>query len=270
MKIDDERTKATSVLSYYDGILGHEILELIANIIGTDSPEYFDYSMTTENFLVGGGSTTKEMFFIETAVTSKIEGTDGPDYFNFSKSTENLFISGGGGKDTIIGGSGNDMLSGNNGDDYIKGGAGADKLYGGATNDIYPVLDAAHGPDGNDTIEGGKGHDLIAGGQGDDVLYGGPGKDTIYGGAGNDIIVGGPGEDVLYGGEGADQFIFTSSDLSDLIMDFEQGTDLIDISRTGATDWSSSVGDGVTMLFADNLSITIMGEYNLTTDDVVM
>ena len=63
------------------------------------------------------------------------------------------------------------------------------------------------------------------------------GNDILDGGAGTDDLFGGPGKDVLIGGSGADFFHYNALSDSgitagtrDLIADFEQGSDVIDIS----------------------------------------
>lgn len=101
--------------------------------------------------------------------------------------------------------------------------------------------DRVDGLEGNDIIDGGGGVDTIFGGAGDDFLFGGGGRDILYGGTGNDIIVGGGGGDSLFGGLGADVFrlpdISDSGTLpatSDVIADFEQGRDTIDLSLIDA------------------------------------
>jgi Ca2+-binding RTX toxin-like protein len=65
-------------------------------------------------------------------------------------------------------------------------------------------------------------------------LYGGAGADTLIGGDGNDLIYAGGGADRMTGGEGQDVFQLRSvsdSPLSgtDAILDFESGTDKIDL-----------------------------------------
>jgi Ca2+-binding RTX toxin-like protein len=80
---------------------------------------------------------------------------------------------------------------------------------------------------------------------GDDTIQSGGGNNVIFAGAGNDVINGGPGNDMLWGGAGADIFQFNilfaspgSGTVSggagygnrDKIMDFKQGSDIIDVS----------------------------------------
>ncbi|SOC21012.1 M10 family metallopeptidase C-terminal domain-containing protein [Rhodobacter maris] len=54
----------------------------------------------------------------------------------------------------------------------------------------------------------------------------------IDGGAGNDVINGGSGDDTMTGGAGADIFVFNEmiDGDEDLILDFEDGLDLIRVS----------------------------------------
>ena len=79
-------------------------------------------------------------------------------------------------------------------------------------------------------------NNVVSGNSGNNLLSGLGGNDTINGGAGDDILVGGAGSDILTGGSGSDTFSYnlisdsngTSS--TDLIQDFQQGVDKIDLS----------------------------------------
>jgi hypothetical protein len=89
---------------------------------------------------------------------------------------------------------------------------------------------------GNDKVYGGTGSDIISGAAGDDWLNGGAGNDRLIGGAGNDTLIGGSGADQLTGSSGIDVFKFSSAaDIGklagarDVITDFQQGTDKIDL-----------------------------------------
>ena len=108
----------------------------------------------------------------------------------------------------LIGSDHNDLLAGDGRDNWLDGGGGDDRLYG--------------GPDGGD--------DVLAGGEGDDRLYGGKGNDTLEGGPGDDQLMGGPDDDRLDGGEGGDAFFFTSGSGDDVILDFGNGMDQIDLT----------------------------------------
>lgn len=143
---------------------------------------------------------------------------------------------GGGGNDNIFGEGGRDNLHGNAGDDVIIGGDQKDKLFGEAG------ADSIQGGDGNDVIEGGagndslfgdRGNDIIRGGNGNDLLRGDFGTNTLFGGKGNDGIRIGNGANKAKGGAGQDTFIFLlTSDLDppDIILDFQDGIDKIDLS----------------------------------------
>lgn len=65
---------------------------------------------------------------------------------------------------------------------------------------------------------------------GDVFLYGNAGKNTIIGAFGNDKIDGGKGDDTLTGRTGMDEFVFKRGTGDDVITDFQDGVDLIDLS----------------------------------------
>jgi Ca2+-binding RTX toxin-like protein len=70
------------------------------------------------------------------------------------------------------------------------------------------------------------------------------GDDTLFGGDGNDILVGGGGADLMNGGAGADTFRLGTGDsgtgsAADRIIDFQSGTDKIDLSGIDANSGTS-------------------------------
>ncbi|WP_210326178.1 DUF5801 repeats-in-toxin domain-containing protein [Oricola nitratireducens] len=76
----------------------------------------------------------------------------------------------------------------------------------------------------------------IQGTDGDDVLIGTDGNDILIGGDGDDILAGGLGSDTMTGGEGADTFVIgvdslTDVDVKDIITDYADGEDTIDLSE---------------------------------------
>jgi D-alanyl-D-alanine carboxypeptidase len=94
---------------------------------------------------------------------------------------------------------------------------------------------------GNDKIRGGNGNDKLLGGDGNDKLSGRDGADVLDGGNGRDVLTGGNGQDFLTGGAGRDVFDFNSvwetgpaSSSRDVITDFEQGQDVIDLAGIDA------------------------------------
>ncbi len=155
--------------------------------------------------------------------------------------TGNDELFGAAGADTIYGdgGAGNSIASSletlNFGDDWINGGAGADTLvgdYGGDLLDTGVLLNF-----GNDNIQGGAG---------DDTIFGDSDRGPVIGLAGgNDTINGGAGDDELWGdfagittaGAGADRFVFSGAHGNDVIMDFDDGADLINLRSFGITSW---------------------------------
>ena len=88
--------------------------------------------------------------------------------------------------------------------------------------------------EGNDTIKGGDGYDRLFGEEGNDSIEGGNDDDDLVGGEGDDWLDGGSGNDALTGGAGADMFVFEAGHGNDIITDFGDGEDLIDI--TALTD----------------------------------
>lgn len=127
--------------------------------------------------------------------------------------------------------------------DLLIGTSGTDFIFGGAGNDVIRSFPIAAGQDPvrasfydtTDVLVGGAGNDSLQAGGGDDFLSGGSGRDTLDGGLGIDYLHGGAGADVfkfdlLYASPGA-----PSPDTGvgkgerDVILDFKQGTDKIDL-----------------------------------------
>ncbi len=235
-----------------------------------------------------------------TATDDAGNGTTTTDGGRYYASIVDTLGNGGG---ILHGGSTDDRLTGGDGDDQLYGKAGKDVLRGGKGNDL---LD---GGDDRDQLYGGSGNDTIKGGAGTDVLRGEGGNDTLDGGSGADTLIGGSGRDLMTGGSGADSFVFTSLSDSvagtarDVILDFEQGLDIIDLSAIdaitgGADDAFTWIGDGAfsgsgrsgtagelrfvqngvsTIILADvdgdrvtDFSIKLMGDYALGASDFVL
>lgn len=124
-----------------------------------------------------------------------------------------------GGDDRWFAGAANDTVRGGTGNDTIDGGADNDRLWGDA---------------GRDFLHGGEGDDAIFGGRGDDILVGNAGNDTLDGGSGNDLLRAGSGDDSVTGGAGCDVFVFAAGSGHDVITDFEDHLDRLQIT-SGAT-----------------------------------
>ena len=173
------------------------------------------------------------------------------------------------GADTIVAGAGNDLLQGGGGDDVFllagsvgtdlfDGGLGHDTIRATAANVVLTVTGAnllsIEALDG----AGFAGVKLV-GTSAAEVLYfsgigvtgieriaGGGGADTITGSAGDDVLDGGAAADRLSGGAGADVFDFNATSESkgsgyDLILDFVEGLDRIDLSTIDAN--GAAAGD---------------------------
>ena len=105
-------------------------------------------------------------------------------------------------------------INGEAGNDVLRCGMGAETINGGLGDDII------HGRDGDDVISGGGGFERMFGNAGDDMITG-AGK--------NDTINGGLGDDTLTGGGGRDEFVFFRRAGIDVITDYTDGLDLINL-----------------------------------------
>lgn len=178
----------------------------------------------------------------------RIEGGDGNDVMSGDRGADVMHgdvgddqMYGGGGGDIMLGGAGMDEMYGQGGNDRMEGGGDDDFIKGGAGKDVL------RGEDGNDRLYGEAGNDKLIGGAGNDLLAGFGGKDVLTGGEGQDTLFGGGGNDTMRGGAGADEFVYETSDKdfgTDRIVDFENGTDKINIAAFGI-DIADFVSDAV-------------------------
>lgn len=152
------------------------------------------------------------------------------------------------GIEALRSGAGDDVLSGAATDDALYGARGDDRLFGRAG------IDFLFGEAGRDLLDGGAGLDLLDGGAGADTLRGGAGSDFLDGGIGRDRLEGGRGDDQLIGGAGGDVFVFGIGDGTDIVFDFTDGLDSLEIV-SGATTFSdivvTSVSGSAVLSFAD-------------------
>lgn len=197
-----------------------------------------------------------------TVVEHAIAG-DGDDRLA-GNDADNLLI-GGRGNDTLTGGAGRDTLIGDRGNDsywvtaddtVIEGaGGGIDTVYASFGFDLrlFPhvenltLLDSPPATkQSSATLAGNAANNVLTGNAAENRLFGFGGKDTLHGGAAGDVLAGGAKRDVLIGGDGADIFQFGARIESkagkgrDVILDFEQGADVIDLS---AIDTGKTPGD---------------------------
>ena len=137
----------------------------------------------------------------------------------------------------------------------LQGGDGFDTLHGDSGNDTLNLKNSSFGG----SAYGGEGFDLLIGG---DItcstLDGGAGNDTLRAGAagadlvdfdgGNDRLIGGTGDDVYLGAQ-EKTCSFSArrgppdSDPQDVIADFEDGLNKIDLRGSGLSiaDWQSTI-----------------------------
>ena len=159
--------------------------------------------------------------------TGKIAGDimlgDGDDLLDGGTGTVVGRIDAGLGDDKVLSGKANDTVLGDSGNDLLVLGNGADVGRGGS---------------GDDILRGGGGGDKLQGNDGDDLLRGGKGNDLVNGGSGDDILVGGRGKDRLVGGTGEDLFVFGDKPGNDVVLDYEDGVDTIDLTGLGIVSYA--------------------------------
>jgi Ca2+-binding RTX toxin-like protein len=178
-------------------------------------------------------------------------GGDGNDYMEIDGSED--FADGGDGFDTVAinAGQGLRIDLGSGFIDANYNGQGHFGEYSTFTDDrSHPIPHPVGSPDQlvdvegvigtiyDDDIYGNALANNLNGGDGNDLVSGRGGDDVVSGGNGNDFLYGGEGKDQLTGGVGQDVFIFISTEDSkltgglpqDVVTDFQQGQDKIDIS----------------------------------------
>ncbi|MBT3140317.1 hypothetical protein [Falsiruegeria litorea] len=160
------------------------------------------------------------------------------------------YVYGDNGQNLLNGSDGDDRLRGHNGHDTLIGGTGADDLNGGSGVDVASYAGAAgrvnldlrsrgtFGDASNDTftsienVIGTDYNDYLYGDAEDNILFGGGGDDRLRGDDGNDTVVGDAGTDELRGGSGADLFVFNRGSETDVIKDYQDDVDIIELDRT--------------------------------------
>ncbi|MEM7212484.1 MAG: ExeM/NucH family extracellular endonuclease [Pseudomonadota bacterium] len=173
------------------------------------------------------------------------------------------FIIGRGGEDRMIGGEGGDRYVVDSFFDivYEVAGGGYDRVGTSVSLVTFDEVEAVDGTGTDDiTIIGNDSDNWIRGNSGNNLVTGGLGNDRVDGRAGNDTVIGDQGNDILEGGAGADVFVATEDNGNDIILDFEDGVDLIDLTTLGLgfDDLVVSGTTNATVSFAGG-SITING-----------
>jgi Ca2+-binding RTX toxin-like protein len=184
------------------------------------------------NDTLDGGADADEMY-----------GQDGDDIMRAGASFSTDIIVGGLGNDTIYGNSGlgdYDLLYGNEGNDsfyvdtpddlvFEQLSEGTDTVYADINGAGYYLYDHIENLVLLDDTPFGVGNSL------DNQLTGNAVGNYLLGGRGNDTLNGMGGNDVLFGESGNDVFVFNQGTGGDVIGDFAQGQDRIDVSSYGLT-----------------------------------
>ncbi|WP_304522402.1 hypothetical protein [Cognatishimia sp. MH4019] len=227
------------------------ILSFGSESIRIDGVNAEDISMFTNDHFVfakptdPGGSTGGQTIDGTTA-NDKIDATfvdvDGEQINDFGQTimggAGNDQIHDGAGDDIVFGGSGRDIfIAGGGADTYDGGDHGGDELkYSNATSGLTIDLTDSSNSTGiaaGDTVSS---VEKVYGSNFDDAIRAGSGALSYYGQDGNDTLIDGDGTEFLHGGAGDDTFVFTAGDgFRDRIMDFELGSDKIDVSAWGVT-----------------------------------
>lgn len=211
----------------------------------------------------GEGVDTVVYWFSDEAVTVNLkDGTAQGGHANGDMlvGIENLWgsehddiLTGDDGANRLIAELGNNEFYGNGGDDVLESGAGADLLDGGQGMDTVSYKRSSEGV----TVNLGEGIGVGGHAEGDVIVN----VENMEGSFHDDVLVGDDkanrlsgwvGNDELEGGEGADHFIFSSANKNDIILDFTDNEDLIDLTGfrniSGFDDLTiTSDSDGVTI-----------------------
>ena len=87
----------------------------------------------------------------------------------------------------------------------------------------------------NNEMRGTAGAEIMIGTRGPDAICGEGGNDIMKGGAGNDFIEGCWADDILWGGAGRDVFQFYVYSSHDVIKDWQDRQDILELAFTGIT-----------------------------------
>lgn len=212
-----------------------------------------------------------------------LNGGDGNDALLGGDGNDTL--NGGADNDSADGGIGNDMFKGGIGADGYIGGDGQDTVdyrasdaaialdfvtsffsgghaQGDTLSSIENVTgsvfaDSISGGDAFNTFRGAGGADFLLGNNGRDTLLGEGGNDTLDGGTAFDKLTGGAGRDTLTGGGDSDFFIYTKladsrvGAAADIITDFTQGQDEINLVTIDANQAGGTANDGFVFIGSD-------------------
>lgn len=97
----------------------------------------------------------------------------------------------------------------------------------------YSNIEDVRGFQNDDYIQGNGLDNRLWGLEGNDELFGHGGNDELFGGNGRDVLHGGEGNDTLEGGANRDRFRFEPGNGKDLIVDFTDDVDYLDLRAFG-------------------------------------
>lgn len=232
--------------------LGIGFADLTITDVSGDARVTYDFTTSgqiTLNGVAATGLTDADFLFDVSAPPPpptglpQIVGTSGNDNLAGTAAAEEIIglagadvLNGRGGNDRMVGGSGDDRHYVDDAGDVVVelAGEGYDRTYGTISFALAANVEAgAARGDGDIDITGNELANWITGNSGSNVLLGGAGADRLISYAGSDSLNGGAGHDILEGGSGPDIFAFDAGSGTDLITDFEVGTDLIDVTSLG-------------------------------------
>ncbi|MCP5073070.1 MAG: calcium-binding protein [Rhodobacteraceae bacterium] len=227
-----------SAISHQATVGGGTALDIVnaGQIVGHISGGLAEVNLTNTGSVFGDVNTggSADTVINSGLISGDVDLGGGGDTFKLKEGGQVLGdVVGGAGNDQLTGNSGDNDMSGGNNNDVLRGKAGEDTLNGDNGDDELrggKDEDTLDGGVGTDDLYGGSGDDSLSGGENVDNLYGGKGDDNLSGDGGGDNLDGGRGDDTLTGGGGADTFIFGLKSDNDVITDFTDGTDQIDLS----------------------------------------
>lgn len=245
-----------------DFLLGNEGADTMDGGAGVDWVTYLRAATGVTVQLDGTASSGGEA---EGDIITNVERAEGSMFGDmiFGNSGAN-YLRGRDGDDTLSGGDGNDFLQGDGGADTLEGGNGTDMAYyasstvgvtvdlgntanntGEAAGDIYSSIEGVFGSKFDDNITGDSGDNILRGFLGDDIINGGQGNDTLRGEA------------------GADTFVFDFGNGNDVVIDYNDAEDMLDLTDFGfgsvasAMNFASDVSGDVVFDFGAGGMFTI-------------
>jgi Ca2+-binding RTX toxin-like protein len=151
------------------------------------------------------------------------------------------------GNDLLFGRAGSDVLASGSERDFVSGGVGEDTAsFETALSGVATTLAVGFGGDAAgdrlkkvENLLGSNFNDLLIGDddtfRGNDII-GDSGNDFIIAGAGTDTVTGSAGNDLLVGGASKDYFRLTNNDDFDIVLDFDDGSDLLLFDSVAGAD----------------------------------